>query len=71
MKPKPIKLLQEFRELHRAPGCFVSPTPGVLYVMRLRSHLTLPRPARRRLLIPVCFKTEENSHAQPVKITHL
>lgn len=71
MKPKPIKLPLPLRELHRAPGCFVSPTPGVLYVMRLRSQLALPQVARRRWLIPVCFQGGENSHAQPVKITHL
>ncbi|MCX6895901.1 MAG: hypothetical protein NTZ16_10465 [Verrucomicrobia bacterium] len=71
MKPKPIKLLQELRELHHAPGSFVSPTPGVLYVMRLRSQLALPRAVRRRFIIPVCFQGGDNSHAQPVKITHL
>ncbi len=70
MKPKPIKLLQALPELHHAPGSFVSPRPGVLYVMRLRAQLALPRPALRRWTIPVWFKAGENSHAEPVKITH-
>lgn len=70
MKPKLTKLPQALPELHHAPGRFVSPRPGVLYVMRLREHLALPRPALRRWNIPVWFKPEENSHAEPVKITH-
>ncbi len=71
MKPKPIKLHHELRELRHSPGHSVSSTPVTFYLMRLRSRLSAPRTIKRWLVIPVCFKAEAASHAEAVKITHL
>ena len=71
MKPKQIKILQEFRELHRPPGRSVSSKPDGLYLMRLRSRLTVRQPLQPRVFIPVYFKGAEETHAEAVKITHL
>ena len=71
MKPKPIKLHHELRELRHSPGHNVSPTPATFYLMRLRTRLSQPRTIRRWFVIPVFFKGEDTSHAGAVKITHL
>ena len=71
MKPKQIKIAQNFRELHRPPGRSNSASPAGLYLMRLRSRLGVRAPALRPLVISVYFKAGEKTHAEPVKITHL
>ncbi len=71
MKPKNAKLLQDFHELHYSPHRPVSPTPEALFLLRLRSRLGVPQPARRRFAIKIAFKNKSDFHAQAMKITHL
>ena len=70
MKTKSLKLLQDTRYVNYAPARASLPKPATLYLMRLRSGLTLADLPRTRLLLPVTFKGDRQIHAQPVKITH-
>jgi hypothetical protein len=71
MKPKNSKLLQDFHELQYSTHRPIPTAPDALFLLRLRSRLGVPQPARRRFAIKIAFKNKSDFHAQAMKITHL
>jgi hypothetical protein len=71
MNATKIKTLQDIRGIHPMPGRAVLPRPAGLFLTPMGATLTIGCLSQPRFVIPVMTKGQMDSHAQPVKITHL